>query len=90
MNKTKLSRNPLHYLYAVIWFSLFIAFAAYIFSGKMFLPDANGNISIVAILVAWVAQYLTQVGAGILVLLIGLYVVYKTITVDKNTTNYAS
>jgi len=40
----------------------------------MFRPDANGKIHIVAILVAWVAEYLTQIGTSILVLLIGLYI----------------
>lgn len=79
--KAELSKNPLHYVYALVWLSLFVVLAIYIFSGKMFLPDANGKISIVAILIGWVAQYLTQVGTGILVILIGLYVVYKTVTV---------
>ncbi|RXK85989.1 hypothetical protein [Filimonas effusa] len=83
MKKRQFSKNPLHYVYALIWLSLFVAFAVYIFSGKMFLPDENGKISLVAILVGWVAEYLTQVGTGILVVLIGLYVAFKTATEKK-------
>jgi hypothetical protein len=77
--KSKLSTNPLHYVYAVVWFGIFAYFAFYIFSGKIFQPDDNGKIHIVAIMVAWIVQYLTQIGTGILVLLIGLFVAYKTI-----------
>ena len=80
MNKIRYSKNPLHYVYALIWLGVFIIFALYIFSGKMFLPDANGKISIVAILIGWVAEYLTQIGTGILVILIGLFVSFRTIT----------
>ncbi|RFZ95467.1 hypothetical protein D0C36_08070 [Mucilaginibacter conchicola] len=84
MTKTAIiSKNPLHYVYALIWLSLFTAMAVYIFTGKAFLPDANNKISVVAILIAWVAEYLTQTGTGILVLLIGLFVAYKTITVNQ-------
>jgi hypothetical protein len=83
LKAAKISKNPLHYVYALIWLSLFTALAVYIFTGKAFLPDANGKISIVAILIAWVAEYLTQTGAGVLVLLIGLFVVYKTITINQ-------
>ncbi|NLR82300.1 hypothetical protein [Chitinophaga eiseniae] len=80
MNKKfTFSQKPLDYVYALVWFGLFIAFAYYIFSGKMFQPDANGKIHIVAILVAWVAEYLTQIGTSILVLLIGLYISGKMI-----------
>jgi len=83
-NSTELSKNPLNYLYAVFWLALFIVLAFYIFSGKLFMPDANGKINIVAILFAWVAEYLTQIGTGILVILIGFYVVFKTITEKKS------
>lgn len=82
--KSKLSSNPLHYVYAVIWLAVFAYFAYYIFSGKIFQPDDNGKIHIVAIMIAWVAEYLTQVGAGILILLIGLLVAYKTVLKNRN------
>lgn len=80
--KLELSKNPLHYVYAVIWLGIFAIFAFYIFSGKIFQPDANGKIHLVAILVGWVAEYLTKAGAGILVLLIGLFIAFKTIRKD--------
>lgn len=80
--KLELSKNPLHYVYAVIWLGVFAIFAFYIFSGKIFQPDANGKIHLVAILVGWVAEYLTKAGAGILVLLIGLFIAFKTIRKD--------
>lgn len=85
MNKIRYSKNPLHYVYALIWLGIFVVFAVYIFSGKMFMPDANGKISIVAILIGWVAEYLTQIGTGILVVLIGLFVAFRTIT-ERNQT----
>lgn len=82
--KSKLSKNPLHYVYALVWFGVFGYFAFYIFSGQIFQPDDNGKIHIVAIMVAWVAQFLTQVGTGILVLLIGLFVACKTVLKSKD------
>lgn len=81
LNKVEWSKNPLHYVYALVWLTLFVAFAAYVFSGKMFMPDRQ--ISLVAILVGWVAQYITQTGTVILILLIGLYVVFRTVTVKN-------
>lgn len=54
---TAWSKNPLHYLYGLIWLSLFVVLALYIFSGKLFMPDSNGNIHIVAILIGWIAEY---------------------------------
>lgn len=81
--KIQFSKNPLHYVYALVWFSVFVVFAVYIFSGKMFMPDANGKINLVAILVGWVAQYLTQIGTGILVILIGAYVAFRVATEKK-------
>ncbi|WP_293309094.1 hypothetical protein [Pedobacter sp. UBA5917] len=81
--KIQLSKNPLHYVYALVWFSVFVAFAIYIFTGKMFMPDANGKINLVAILVGWVAEYLTQIGTGILVILIGAYVAFRVATEKK-------
>ena len=85
--KSKLSRNPLHYVYALVWLGIFAYFAFYIFSGQIFRSDANGKIHIVAIMVAWVAQFLTQVGTGILVLLIGSFVAYKTVLKSKDKEN---
>lgn len=82
MNRA-LSKKPLDFLYAIIWFGIFAFFAFYIFSGKMFMPDANNKISIVAILVGWIAEYLTQIGTGILVLLIGAYVAFMVATEKK-------
>ena len=82
--KSKLSTNPLHYVYALVWFGVFAYFAFYIFSGQIFQPDDHGKIHIVAIMIAWVVQYLTQVGTGILVLLIGLFVAYKTVLKSKD------
>lgn len=81
--KSKLSTNPLHFVYAVVWFGIFAYFAFYIFSGQIFQPDDNGKMHIVAIMVAWVVQYLTLVGTGILVLLIGMFVAYKTVLKSK-------
>jgi len=83
LNKVEWSKNPLHYVYALVWLALFVAFAVYVFSGKMFMPDEHGKINLVAILVAWVAEYITQIGTGILILLIGLYVVFRTVTVKN-------
>jgi len=82
--KSKLSTNPLHYVYALVWFGIFAFFAFYVFSGKIFEPDSNGKIHIVAILVAWVVEYLTQVGTGILILLIGLFIASKTVLKSKD------
>ena len=82
--KSRLSTNPLHYVYALVWLGIFAYFAFYIFSGKIFQPDNNGKIHIVAIMVGWVAQFLTQAGTGILVLLIGLFVAYKTVLKSKD------
>ena len=82
--KSKFSTNPLHYIYALVWFGIFAYFAFYIFSGQIYQPDNNGKINIVAIMIAWLAQFLTQVGTGILVLLIGLFVAYKTVLKSKN------
>lgn len=80
MNKKfTFSKKPLDYVYAAVWLFVFVCFAVYIFNGNMFRPDANGKIHIVAILVAWVAEYLTQIGTGILVVLIGLYISGKMI-----------
>lgn len=77
--KSKLSTNPLHYVYAVVWFGIFAYFAFFIFSGQIFKPDENGKLHVVAILVAWVVEYLTLIGTCILVLLIGLFAAYKTV-----------
>lgn len=76
------SKNPLHYLYAVIWFSLFIYFAIYLFSGEMFQPQ-NGKIHLVAILVGWVVEYLGLVLTGIIIILAGMLVAWRTMLVKK-------
>ena len=53
----KLSKNPLHYVYAMIWLVLFGSIAYYVYSGAAFKPE-NGKIHLVAILIAWVVEYL--------------------------------
>lgn len=76
------SKNPLHYLYAAIWLAVFIYFAIYLFSGEMFQPQ-NGKIHLVAILVGWVVEYLGLVLTGIIIILAGMLVAWRTMLVKK-------
>ncbi len=85
--KYKFSKNPLHYIYALIWLGLFVYFAIYMLSGKMFQPE-NGKIHIVAILIGWVVEYLGLVVTGILIVLIGVYVSLRTMLVKKEAEGY--
>ena len=59
-------------LFGIFWILLFAVFAYYIYSGKLFKPDANGKINIVAIFIAWIAEYIGKLGTALLVLGIGL------------------
>lgn len=76
------SKNPLHYLYAAIWLAVFVYFAIYLFSGKMFQPE-NGKIHLVAVLMGWIVEYLGLTFTGILVILIGMYVALRTMLEKK-------
>jgi hypothetical protein len=64
--------KPKNILFGILWVAIFSVFAFYIYSGKLFEPDANGKINIVAILIAWVAEYISKLGTALLVLVIGL------------------
>lgn len=87
MSKYRFSNKPLDYVYAIIWVVVFIIFAGYIYSGEMFAPR-NGRIHIIAILIAWIAEYLTLVGTAILFVvigaLIGLGIIYKKDSDDED------
>lgn len=75
------SKNPLHYVYALIWLGVFGTFAFYLFSGAMFRPE-NGKIHIVAILIGWVVQYLGLTLTCLIILLLGIYKALRTV-LDK-------
>jgi hypothetical protein len=64
--------KPKNILFGILWLVIFSVFAFYIYSGKLFEPDANGKINIVAILIAWVAEYISKLGTALLVFGIGL------------------
>lgn len=76
------SKKILDYVYAVIWFMVFTAFAVYIFSGEMFEP-VNGKIHLVAILVAWIVEYIGLIATGSLFFIFGIYKALKTVLVKK-------
>lgn len=76
------SKKILDYVYAVIWFVIFTAFAVYIFSGEMFEPK-NGKIHLVAILIAWIVEYIGLIVTGSLFLIFGIYKALKTVLVKK-------
>ncbi|MDR2283760.1 MAG: hypothetical protein LBE37_11150 [Sphingobacterium sp.] len=78
------SKNPLHYVYAAIWLSVFVYFAIYLFTGKMFQPE-NGKIHIVAVLIAWVVEYLGLTLTSIIVVLCGVYAALRTMLEKKVT-----
>ncbi|RKE57248.1 hypothetical protein DFQ12_2130 [Sphingobacterium detergens] len=75
------SKNPLHYVYALIWLGVFITFAFYLFTGNMFRPE-NGKIHILAILIGWVVQYLGLTLTCLIILLLGIYKALRTV-LDK-------
>ncbi|GAA0886152.1 hypothetical protein D3C81_1045320 [compost metagenome] len=77
----KLSKNPLHYVYAVIWLVLFGSIAYYVYSGAAFKPE-NGKIHLVAILIAWVVEYLGLTITSLLFLLYGIYRAMTTVLAD--------
>ena len=83
------SKKPLDYVYGVIWFMVFTAFAVYIFSGEMFEPK-NGKIHLVAILIAWIVEYIGLIATGFLFLLFGIYKALKTVLVKKENPNEPS
>jgi hypothetical protein len=64
--------KPKNILFGILWLVIFSVFAFYIYSGKLFEPDANGKINIVGILIAWVAEYISKLGTALLVFGIGL------------------
>jgi len=78
----KLSKNPLHYIYAIIWIVLFGSIAYYIYSGAAFKPE-NGKIHLVAILIAWVVEYLGLTITSLLFLLYGIYRGMTTVLEDE-------
>ncbi len=77
----KLSKNPLHYVYAMIWLVLFGSIAYYVYSGAAFKPE-NGKIHLVAILIAWVVEYLGLTITSLLILLYGIYRAMTTVLAD--------
>ncbi|WP_448138993.1 hypothetical protein [Sphingobacterium siyangense] len=77
----KLSKNPLHYVYAVIWLVLFGSIAYYVYSGAAFKPE-NGKIHLVAILIEWVVEYLGLTITSLLFLLYGIYRAMTTVLAD--------
>jgi hypothetical protein len=77
----KLSKNPLHYVYAILWIMLFGSIAYYIYSGAAFKPE-NGKIHLVAILIAWVVEYLGLTITSLLFLLYGIYRAMTTVLED--------
>ncbi|WP_336835574.1 MULTISPECIES: hypothetical protein [Sphingobacterium] len=77
----KLSKNPLHYVYAMIWLVLFGSIAYYVYSGAAFKPE-NGKIHLVAILIAWVVEYLGLTITSLLFLLYGIYRAMTTVLAD--------
>lgn len=74
----RLSKNPIHYVYAVLWIVLFGSIAYYIYSGAAFKPD-NGKIHLVAILIAWVVEYLGLTMTSLLFLIYGIYRAMTTV-----------
>ncbi len=81
LSKYQFSKNPLHYIYALIWLAVFATFAFYLFTGEMFRPE-NGKIHIVTILIAWVAQYLGLTLTCLIILFLGVYKALRTV-LDK-------
>lgn len=77
----KLSKNPLHYVYAIIWILLFGSIAYYVYSGAAFKPE-NGKIHLVAIVIAWVVEYLGLTITSLLFLLYGIYRAIITVLDD--------
>lgn len=69
-----MEKKTLNIIYGIIWVALFGALAFYIYSGKLFEPDANGKLNIVAIGIAWIVEYVGQTGTAILTLAIGLVI----------------
>lgn len=86
MKKFELTKNPLNFLYALLWLGIFCFLAYYTASGKMFLPDENGKIFLPAILVGWVVEYIGIVLTTILIVLIGVFVAGRCIF-EKNKSN---
>ncbi|WP_367210025.1 hypothetical protein [Sphingobacterium sp. R2] len=80
----RLSKNPLHYIYAVLWIVLFGSIAYYIYSGAAFKPD-NGKIHLVAILIAWLVEYLGLTLTSLLFLIYGIYRAMITVFDKENT-----
>lgn len=72
MQFNKMSKKPLDILYAILWIGIFGALAVYIYSGKVFEPY-NGKIHIVAILIAWIVQYIGLFFTALLFFAIGVY-----------------
>ena len=63
--------KPLNALYAVVWFAAFTYFAWLVYSGELFRPDGN-RIHIVAVMVAWVVEYLGVLFTSLLIFVAGL------------------
>jgi hypothetical protein len=64
--------KPKNILFGIIWMVVFFVFAFYIYGGKIFEPDTNGKINIMAILIAWVAEYISKLGTASIVPVTGL------------------
>ncbi len=70
-------------LFGILWVIIFSVLAYYIYSGKLFEPDANGKINFVAILIAWVVEYIGKLGTALLVFGIGIAIGAK-VALSKN------
>lgn len=84
----ELSKNPMDFVYAVLWIVIFTAFAYYIVSGNMFQPK-NGKIHIIAILIGWIVEYIGLIGTGLLFFLIGVSIAFKIAFVKKGKSTLA-
>jgi len=65
----------------MIWLVLFGSIAYYVYSGAAFKPE-NGKIHLVAILIAWVVEYLGLTITSLLILLYGIYRAMTTVLAD--------
>lgn len=61
----------LNVLYAVVWFAGFTYFAWLVYSGELFRPEGI-RIHVVALMVAWVVEYLGVFLTSLLIFLSGL------------------
>jgi hypothetical protein len=82
MKNYEFSKKPLDYVYAAVWLIGFAVFAVWTLTGNIFEPS-NGKIHIVAILIGWIAEFISLWGAAVLIFLIGLFIALKIILKKK-------